>query len=425
MQRNGVSVDAAISDLRDDLASHPLEQSLPDHGLILAYNFAPYADASSATVAKRIRQIGRNVDVVSQDMSSIRPKDDDLSDLVSDFVDGHFQLAGEPGFASWPSIRNYVLDGYSAVKRRLLNGQYSFIYSRSMFPATHFLAALIKSRHPEVLWISEFSDPVRRDVEGKSRRGQEIPDDYVANSLKAGVNETVRALLLEDQSVFSWCEILGVAGADRVIFTNDHQRNVMLKPYVGCFPTKELLAKSLVSPHPTLSRSFYNRSRLDNSVSSFGSINIGYFGEFYPNRGVGELVRAVSSLDPAIRDKFRIHVYTSNVTAARQSLDKLPFDTSFVRVAASKRLFTFLRLASEMDALYVCDVSIGLGYSQNPYLPSKVSDYRGAGVPILASVWPGSILSKDSAVEKFLIGDVAGLQGYLARLARTDHTIAC
>lgn len=415
--RNGVEIDSDIERLNDDLDTHIAKRSLPDHGLVLAYNFPPFADASAATVAKRIRQLGRKVDVVSQDMSEVRHEDPDLTELVTGFIDRHFLLKGQPGFAAWPFIRNYVIDGYSAVKSLLASNEYGFLYSRSMFPATHFLAAFIKSRHPELLWISEFSDPVRHDVEGNDRPSQAIPADYVARNLQAGVRGHVRRLLLADQTVFAWCETLGIMGADRVIFTNEHQRDVMLKPYLAYIPEADVVQKSVVSPHPTLSMDFYNRTDIENSMSYTRHVNLGYFGEFYPNRGVGELVRAVGGLPLELRGSFRVHVFTSNVVNAKRSLEELAFDTSFVRVRPSKNLFTFLKLASKMDALYLSDVATGLGYSQNPYLPSKFSDYRGAAVPVIASVWPGSILSRDDALNRFLIGDHKSLSKFLVEFS--------
>src|SRR5699024_7869117 len=144
-ERDGVALDNDIVRLGEVVDDHLVFESLPDRGLILAYNFPPFSDASAVTVAKRIRQFGRKVDVVSQDLSTIRSKDTDLVELVTEFVEEHFELSGEPGFAAWPAIRNYVLDGYAAVKSSLLNKRYGFIYSRSMFPATHFLAAFIKA----------------------------------------------------------------------------------------------------------------------------------------------------------------------------------------------------------------------------------------------------------------------------------------
>lgn len=417
-ERNEVALDAEIERLSHDLDQYLGETYLPNRGLILAYNFPPFSDASAATVAKRVRQLGREVDVVSQDLSTIRRTDPDLTRLVEHFVDQHFQLSGEPGFAAWPAIRNYVLDGYSAVKSSLRDSKYGFMYSRSMFPAPHFLAAFIKTLHPEVLWISEFSDPVRHDVEGNERPNQEIPADYVSGKIKSGIKGTAREFLVTDPSVFSWCEILGVVAADRVIFTNAYQRDAMVEPYLPYISAEDLAKKTIVSPHPTLGAEFYRTPSTSNLIRSTGTVNIGYFGEFYPNRGVGELVQAVSGLAPEVRRKFRLYIFTNNVILAQNLLRELSMDTAFVEVRPSKDLFTFLRLATEMDALYVSDVSTGFGYTNNPYLPSKVSDYRGAGVPIIASVWPGSVLSKDDNFVKFVMGDVAGLQGYLADLMR-------
>lgn len=414
---SSIKVDVDLHELRNSVVVNSGNPS--PKGLVIAYNFPPFADASSVTVAKRVRQFQFPVDVISQDLSSIRNEDPDLSCLLGELVQKSFVVRSKVSFGGWPEIREFILRGYVQVKGRLLDGHYDFIYSRAMFPASHFLAAYIKALHPEIRWISEFSDPVQHDVLGNPRKSSAIPRDIVVNRIFEVLPNQLLDEISPNPSVMLLCEAVGIFGADQTIYTNESQCFEMLRRYSTYEGHKE--SQAFISPHPTLPREFYEGPTNGDYPKQNDQINIGYFGEFYPNRGVGELAFCIAQLEEAARNKIRLWVFTSDVEKARNSLAELR-DVSFLRIQKALPLFEFLRVSDRMDWLYVCDVAPGINYDQNPYLPSKVSDYLGATARIIASIWPKSPLSKiDSPrIAKFMIGDRKALFKFLSDLTQSD-----
>lgn len=382
--------------------------------LVISYNFAPYSDASAVTVAKRLRDFGVPVHVLSQELQKIRATDQQLLRLVEPYAVNIQRVQIEPTFADWSLIREYVAQAMYILEPELSSGRYLKMYSRSMFPASHVLAAHIKSSYPHIEWIAEFSDPIQHTVEGDLRKGGKLTLDAWSRKLISQCPAGLQKLLTRNLSVFAWCEYLPFSLADRLWFTNEFQREVMLREITESSVFNLLWNKSDINPHPTYPSEYYQISgyRLDDSDDK---IRIGYFGEFYSNRGLDDLFQAVALLPSTIRNSIQICVYTGNTkdcdkAAAAYGLGHL------VSTQKSMPLLDFFAVASQMDVLVVNDVIPGGLYGCNPYLPSKVSDYKGTGTKILALVWPGSTLSADTDVSKFILGDTLGVSNYLKSL---------
>ena len=145
--------------------------------LIVAYNFPPFVDASAITQAKRIAARGVYVDVVSQDLSGFRSRDDSLLALVSPWIKRHEVVRGRPAFLNWASMRRFTRSGYRRLAVRGPMTRYRSVYSRSMWPHSHVLAALIKVMHPSIHWSAEFSDPLLQDTNGSLRRSPQLSWD--------------------------------------------------------------------------------------------------------------------------------------------------------------------------------------------------------------------------------------------------------
>lgn len=374
--------------------------------LVVAYNFPPFSDASAVTVAKRVVDFDEPIDVISQDLSKIRTTDFQLSSLVEPFIECHYQVQGDPTFASWKGIAIFVARSMIFLSEKLRDGQYSRIYSRSMFPASHFLAAHIKSQFPDIYWIAEFSDPISHTVEGKSRPGGSFEIDDWAMNLLAELDPAQRERLLLNPDVFSWCESLTINLADELWFTNVNQMNIMIEGVFPNGPSNLTRRKSLIKPHPTLILD-ENSTDSRNSREEISQYTIGYFGEFYPNRGLSDLFNSLLLLPFNILSRVEVHVYTNSGTGCEAAVRDLGLEDR-VFIHSQLPFLDFHRTASRMDLLVVCDVIPGDTYEFNPYLPSKVSDYLGTGTPILAYTWPNSPMSKIDVLLKVSIGDTLG-----------------
>ncbi|MEE1620760.1 hypothetical protein ACQ7DA_07625 [Zafaria sp. J156] len=377
---------------------------------MISYNFPPFADASAATVAKRIRDAANPVDVVSQNMSAIRSHDPQLERFVKPYVRHLTSVNVPPTFGAWRGIRNFVEVGYAAIADRLSEKRYLRMYSRSMFPASHVLAAYIKSRHPEIRWIAEFSDPIAHTVEGSRRSGGTFALDPFAVDFLERVAPDYAAVLAKEGCVFKWCEYLVYALADVIGFTNEHQRDEMIRAAEDESMRRAIFARSIVDEHPTLPDSYYGPPS-STTVATL-PLRVGYFGEFYPNRGLGDLFAALSQMAPETRQKIQADVYTSNPDRVLQVASEYGIE-SCVEAHEALPFMSFLRELRRVDFLFVNDVFPGGAYRENPYLPSKLSDYLGAGVPIISMIWPNSAMAKKRGLHHLLSGDIDGLRSLL------------
>jgi poly(ribitol-phosphate) beta-N-acetylglucosaminyltransferase len=383
--------------------------------LAVAYCFAPYNDSSAVVMAKRVRDRADIVDVVFNTMDKNRDQDPSMRRISGPYVENELAIDSATYFSNWTAIEAFCVKGLekiSAVERD--KGPYDRLYSRVMWPASHFLAAAYKLRNPAVVWTAEFSDPAARDVAGAERSAPISPGpflDMVRSELKRK-----HIPLPGSGNCLDWCEYLAYACADSIVFTNENQRDYML----SYCPIPEIAEaarkKAVISPHPTLAPAFYSMVEhpyvLNPSVT-----NLAYFGNFYATRGLGEVLEALVRLDPDVRSRLRLHVFTSKPIELQRHVDDLEIG-EIVRSNGYVRFLAFLNLATKFDCLIVNDALTADSHERNPYLPSKWSDYAGTGRPVWGLVEDGSPLSTRPLTFSSPVGDVAAA-------ARVLHELAC
>lgn len=115
-------------------------------------------------MAKRIIAQKRKVDVVYNNMQSVRQVDNNLNKLSDDFVNKRVEIDSSTSFSDWNSISEFS----SKMLQRVSN-EYETIYSRVMWPASNFAAFEYKLKIPDVKWSAEFSDPILYDIFAKKR----------------------------------------------------------------------------------------------------------------------------------------------------------------------------------------------------------------------------------------------------------------
>jgi poly(ribitol-phosphate) beta-N-acetylglucosaminyltransferase len=424
-------VDGINAYLRTNPAEHPRVVELLDaydfeyfpyerlnagmaRALAVAYCFAPYNDSSAVVMAKRVRDRADVVDVVFNAMDKSREQDPSMRRISGPYVENELAIDTATYFSNWTAIEAFCVKGLeriSALERR--KGTYERLYSRVMWPASHFLAAAYKLRNPAVVWTAEFSDPAARDVTGAVRsapvsRGPFL--DMVRSEL-----ERKNIPLPVSGNCLDWCEYLAYACADSIVFTNENQRDYML----SYFPIPEVAEiarkKAVISPHPTLGSAFYSMVEhpyvLDQSA-----VNLGYFGNFYATRGLGDVLQALVRLDPDVRTRLRLHVFTAKPAELQRHVDALDIG-EVVRSNGYVRFLAFLNLATKFDCLIVNDALTQGTHERNPYLPSKWSDYAGTGRPVWGLVENGSPLSGRQLAFCSPAGDVAAATRVLVDLA--------
>lgn len=387
--------------------------------LVASYCFPPYNDTAAVVAAKRVFEDGQPVDVVCNAMDAIRAQDPSLSRVSGHLVRRLAMLRTPTAFSSWRSISEFALAGLETVERwQAAQGPYERLYSRAQFAASHFLGARVKGANPSIRWRAEFSDPLSHDVTGKTRHIDMDASSPLVEEYHRLIEATGYAVP-ESLNGFEWCERLVFTMADEVLFTNERQRDFMLESIGDDAIAERVQSIATVSPHPTLPRSFYDVVPTDYEPTA-GVTNIGYFGNFYANRGVGVVLDAMTQLSKEQRRRLCLHIFTSaaSMNTLRLEIEKRQLQSS-VRINPYVGFLEHLSLCDRMDVLLVNDAVSPEG-GVNPFLPSKISDYRGSSTPIWAIIEEGSpmdALDRDVVRFRSPINHLSAIRQQLAGFA--------
>ncbi|MCD1287684.1 MULTISPECIES: glycosyltransferase [unclassified Brevibacterium] len=385
--------------------------------LAISYNFLPFADASAVVAAKRIINSNRQWNVINNDMSKVRSIDTELHAAVLPYISTQKTIRNVPIFGGWRGVREFCESGRKEIANiEEAHGPQTDIYSRSMWPASHYLAASQKVKRPNAKWTAEFSDPLRKDVFGTERLGN-IEDDELWREVYAAVDEAGFELSV-NESLFAVCEKIAYALADEIYFTNSHQMKYMMS-YLNDEALRSRVRRiARIVPQPVPGSRLLSNNRSEAISPETGRIEIGYFGSFYPNRGAGAILEALRSSGKEVREKVRLNIFTPNHENVSNEISRYDLNGS-VLVADQLPYLEFLRKATAMDYLLISDAeTASTGHRINPYLPSKLSDYLGTGSSIWALFEPGSILSRQNLTIMNRAGDLQQIASTLKRIAQ-------
>ncbi|GAA3517148.1 hypothetical protein GCM10022234_10630 [Aeromicrobium panaciterrae] len=372
--------------------------------LVIAYAFPPTNDTSAIVAAKRVRLAGVAVDVVSHRMKRIRDLDPGISALTAEYVGNQKVVGGEVSLLNWGGFGRFLREGWEAIEGwEADRGQpYRSVYSRTMWPASHVLAALYKLRRPEVKWRAEFSDPLLYDSNGKIRESA-MPDGPLAREILAGLDATPYGSP-PSRNVPEIVEHLAYQLADEIVFTNQHQMQFMLDHVDDPALVERIRERAIVAHHPTLDPSFYQLGHVDYPLDP-ARANIGYFGMFYASRSLTEVVDAIALLTPEERSKVALHVFTRDPRKLAKQLKGRGLD-DVIKPTGFLPYLDFLAVTKTFDVLLVNDAKVTDSHGINPYLPSKISDYSGSGSDVWSLVEDGSVLSSIDTRYMSPLGDV-------------------
>ncbi|HSP60245.1 MAG TPA: hypothetical protein VLO09_04225 [Ornithinimicrobium sp.] len=383
--------------------------------LVVAFSFTPYVDTAAVVAAKRVREEGRPVDVVQNDMASARADDPALGRIADELVRRRAVLPTPTYFSSWKAVRAFTDRGLAQVLAWDADGPgYERVYSRAHWVPSHVLAARVKTLRPHVHWVAEFSDPLSVHADGRERHSP-VDDGPLVEELTG----SLRAVGVEPpgDNLFLWAETLPYALADELLFTNANQRDLMISRIPDPDLATRAAARAVVRPHPTLPPAFYDLADPDDDLDP-DRVHLGYFGNFYANRGLGTVLDALAALPEDLRDRIRLTVHTEQgdklgTAVAARGLERQ------VRVRPFVGYLDFLALSRRMDVLLLTDAITAGAFPQNPFLPSKWSDYRGSGRPVWGLVEAGSPLSDEPLDHRTPVQHTSAAVQVLAQIART------
>lgn len=373
--------------------------------LVVAFNFPPFTDGSAVTVAKRIVAADVRVDVIAADLSAVRTRDESLLELIEPWVMNHRTVRVPILFADERSVLPFVESGLRAVRVRRTD-PYADVYSRSMWPHSHFLAARLCTESLAHRWIAEFSDPILWHADATPRPSGRVSMTGGNLKILRAVGARSQRFLREHDTVLAWAQFVPFLLADTLVFTNEQQLEVMLAD-APPWMRDGVQQRAIVSPHPTLPASHYavggeDSPRPERKQPSF---RIGYFGTFYPNRGGGEFLEAISLLPAALRARLSLDVFTENAGRLLEVATRLGVRAN-VRQVTPLPFREFLQATGSYDALLVNDIATSPFGVPSPFLPSKYSDYAGSPAGIMAVTIPGSPLDLKPSRWRANVGNV-------------------
>ena len=178
---------------------------------------------------------------------------------------------------------------------------------------------------------------------------------------------------------------------------------------------ERVLQVAQVSPHPTLEPDFYGLADPVYPLEP-GRRHLGYFGNFYATRGMGTVLDALEVLPPDLRARICLHVFAGKpqellAEVARRGLQDV------VKAGPFVGFLDFLALCRRMDVLLVNDAETSADLPENPFLPSKWSDYRGSGSAVWGIVEPGSTLDGQDLTYRSPVAHTTAALQVLSRIA--------
>ncbi|WBU55237.1 hypothetical protein [Paracoccus sp. SCSIO 75233] len=366
----------------------------PAGQLILSFCFPPFAESAGYVMAKRLADMDAPADIISNDMSGRSRLDTGFYTAIRPLIGQHLVLNCENRPASAASCRDFAEGAVAALaSRRFGREEYERVYSRSMWPQSHFAAALMKRQGRAGCWTAEFSDPCRLDIFGQESRAAN-DDGWIETS---GLADELRQRgfpVPAGRSLLYWCEYLAFCLADEIVFTNPNQRDAMLTQDYPSDVLARAVACARIAPHPLpapdLIAAAPPSARPDDGLHP---ARIGYFGHANPRRGGAEILDALAALPMEIRAAIRFHIFGRQSAEFCDAVTGLGVAALIRAEEALPYLEAFSRMR-EMDYLLIGDTKRAERFEKNPYLPSKYADYLAAGRPLIALVEPGSILSE-------------------------------
>jgi len=326
----------------------------------------------------------------------------------------------ENRLTDWANVERFCAEGQREIRaREARRGRYLSVYSRSMMPASHVLAALYKASHPKTPWTAEFSDPLLVDTRGERRTAPAEGD--AADTLRDELDRRGFAAPGVGE-MFELVEAAVYAMADTIIFTNELQRDLMLDHVASPELRERARRIAVVSPHPQPDPELYFAAPVEAGFFP-DVVNVGYFGVFFGIRSIASLVSPLAALDESERARVRLYLYVPKPVPVRRQVAELGLDDC-VEVAGFVPYLEFLNLATQFDWLVVADSAATEHHGVNPYLPSKLSDYLGSGTPVWAMVEAGSPMSRWPGITTTPVGDVEAATEQLRQMIAKKGTTA-
>lgn len=341
--------------------------------LVCMYNFLPYIDTSGYVTAKKIYKNKKTVDVIHNKLDT--GTDYEFYDIIKEYIDNDILLSKNTKYDNY----EYVKEGIRKIDELCKKyGEYDKVYSRCMRPMANFLAFEYKIKNPNVEWIAEFSDPILYNTNGD--RHYVKMDETYHNRLNNILKENNMEIYDTDNLNF-YLEYITYLFADKIIFTNKNQMDIMLDYFPVTEIKKDIEKKSLIISHPIPEKKFYNIKKYNYDKINDSKINLAYFGRFYDKRDILDIFSSLYTLNDELKNEVLLHIFVPDPAEFQKLVDCMPIKKNII-IRPYLPYLEFLNVSQQFDCLIVTDTKTKGVYDKNPYLPSKISDYLGSGTDI-------------------------------------------
>lgn len=270
----------------------------------------------------------------------------------------------------WPSVRHiprwdpWYLFSRKLAKQTLDVTRPDLIYSRSNPFSSHLIAERLHREAP-IPWVAHFGDPL-------------VGNPYMR------MNWTTRRLNLRTER-----RIFLTAGA--LLFTNQVQQQLMLRPHLG-----DLSQKAHILP-PYFNKDDFETGRCTLERSIRSSVTVMHIGRLYGLRSAESLLRALIILQQQNNETSQIHMVfvgsgrndERNVNTVETLVKYLELDRT-VEMVDEVSYEESLCWMAEADVLVSIDAPTE---ERSPFLPSKLIPYGATGKPVLNLTTEGSASS--------------------------------
>ena len=397
--------------------------------LVIASKFPPVSDTSGLVLAKRVLLNGKPVDVVQGQF--LGQLDYDFNQLLDEYIDNRIVLDVAPYYGTSKEVDKFREEGIREIEK--LNKEYKTIYSRCFTLKNSFLACEYKLRHPNVYWIAEFSDPIIVNLENKPRaraKKYSYENEEFIDRINSKINEINQnrdnkfELVKKGDTTNFLGEYLPYLFADKIIFTNENQQEIMLSQFP--YDIRDyVLERSEISIHPTLDEKYYHIKESDYELDD-DCINMAYFGTYLAKRNFETIYYALETLDDDLKHKIKFHIFTrdnEDAGSLKKIIESLDIsDDIYINDAVP--LLEFLNLSTKFDVLIVNDTLTKGFFKFNPFLPSKYSDYLGSGNDIWALCEENSVLDSIENIKyKSYIDDYSSTKEAIGKIIQDKLNI--
>ena len=332
--------------------------------------FLPYNDVTTQLVYKQLRLLPMRYDVCAMDGEKDDPGLVEKLNLDPEYRKFHVETVCTHRDATF-SIRNVnLLKSLSVTKQyaQAAVNMYSdqqFLYT-STFPTASIRAGMeLKKRHPELIWIASFSDPINHS-----------PYKYDTKTIRSYYP-------VERECFYLYChfyvrdrdEADAFENADLLLFICEEQRDFMIEQYMKYFHAvdeKTIRDKCVIVPLSYIPE--WNSPAEKDNAGHGEVFTLAHFGRIYGLRIIEEFIYALFLFVKMYPNrKLRIEQYGEFRRSDLKLIRKLGLTDYFVIHDKFSYEEGYQRM-SEADAVLLFDTIMPEDEIQ-PYLPSKVLEY--------------------------------------------------